>query len=167
LAIEFDEMRPLEYENMTFFDALMRVMKIFVNCVCKSKEKYTKLEEEVLSTTYVLIRIEQKKLNETQVQTIKKLEREVAELTKNNANPMYQQYQAISEENATLTKEINLMRYKMTGMEEELLGVEKQLKEESDAKLRVGEKYKKLRGEFDITSMVRRQVRQLNRKRRD
>eukprot|EP00831_Metopus_contortus_P025161 TRINITY_DN21764_c0_g1_i1.p1 TRINITY_DN21764_c0_g1~~TRINITY_DN21764_c0_g1_i1.p1 ORF type:complete len:139 (+),score=33.36 TRINITY_DN21764_c0_g1_i1:170-586(+) len=40
------------------------------------------------------------------------------ELRKNNTNPIFQQYISISEENARLNKELNLLKYKVTDLQE-------------------------------------------------
>ncbi len=60
----------------------------------------------------------------------------------------------ISEENARLNKELNLLRYKTTEMQEELERLEVQLKEEIALKIRYGEKLRKLKDEYDLLSFV-------------
>lgn len=77
------------------------------------------------------------------------------ERRKAGAESLQQRYLAISEENAKLYKEINMLKYKITGMDEEIALLEIQLKEETNTKLHMGERCKRLLEEFTNLSKVR------------
>jgi len=81
-----------------------------------------------------IMKIAQKKQEEIKGMTVKRLEEDIAGLRKTNTNPVFQQYINISEENAKLNKELNLLKYKYTELQEERDILEHKNKEEIESK---------------------------------
>ena len=95
-----------------------------------------------------------KKHEEAKDGILKRLEGDMEELRKNNTNPIFQQYINISEENAKLNKEYNLLKYKVTDIQEEHDNMQRMYQEEAEAKKQLTAHMKKFKTENDQLSNV-------------
>lgn len=66
------------------------------------------------------------------------------EFRKNNTNPIFQQYITISEENARLNKELNMLKYKIIDIQEEHDNMQRIYNEDLESKKKVGDQLKSL-----------------------
>ncbi len=77
------------------------------------------------------------------------------ELRKNNTSPIFQQYITLSEENARLSKELNMLRYKVTDTQEERDSLQRACNEETKAKKAATELATRARKEKEFFCLVR------------
>ncbi len=67
---------------------------------------------------------------------------------------MYLQYQTVSDENGKLAQETSMLKYKIGNMQEELDQMQKQYTEECNERMKLGERYKKLRNSQEQLKLV-------------
>ena len=85
---------------------------------------------------------------------MKRLESDIEELRKNNTNPIFQQYITISEENARLNKEFNMLKYKVTDIQEEHDNMKRMYGEEMENKKQYVAQFKAVKQENERLILV-------------